>query len=192
MYLQLYQLQYIAWNHYIQSIIFISALPSFYWWLQYAHTKPWCLWLPHIYWQKICFCQQTPIFDIEHTKYYYRHQQALQIKQYLGSYLGIVTRDQRSKGAREQSNNFNSKTCTTKLELQAGSNCDSDSQLSSLFLFLCLPVTWFYSTMLYWLWYCQLPETGYRYSVVKFSNTETVLEVYTHVKSYAQYSTGIM
>ena len=95
-YLQLYQLEYIAWDHYIQSFIFIlSTIPSFHSWLQYTYTVPWCLWLPQKYWQNFCFCQQTPIFDIEHTKHHYRHQQALQIIQYLGYWLGMVTRDQK-------------------------------------------------------------------------------------------------
>ena len=71
-------------------------------------------------------CQQTPVFDIERTKHYHRHQQALQIIHYLGSCLGVVTRYQRSKDAHEQSNSFSSKACTTKLELQAGNNYNSD------------------------------------------------------------------
>ena len=175
MYLQLYQLEYIAWDHYIQSFIFIlSTIPSFHSWLQYTYTVPWCLWLPQKYWQNFCFCQQTPIFDIEHTKHYYRHQQALQIIQYTGSCLGVVYGDQRPEKKMcswadqqlQQQDMPNQTWAASWKQLQ---------QWSSFFVCWCLPANSFCSTVLYWLIYCQLPETGYSYSVVKFCNTATVL-----------------
>ena len=113
--------------------------------------------------------QQTPIFDIEHIKHYYRHQQALQSIQYLGSCLGMVTRDQkilekqmcsRAKQRLQQQDMYHQTRA-------ASASWKQIWQWSSFLLFWSLPYNCFYSTVMYLLWYsmyCKFPDNGYGYS----------------------------
>ena len=123
MYLQLYQLQYITWGHCMQSFRFISALTSFHWWLKYTYTEPWCLWLPHKYWQNLCFCQQPANTNLWH----WAHQTLLQTPtssaDYTVPWVLPWDGDQRPEDTREANVLTSKATASTARHVPSNSSC---------------------------------------------------------------------